>query len=394
MNHLDTKTKSLLMVGMTFLAAITLAGTFVNVYLIRLTGNLGLIILQSIMSFSSLLIAFLLGTKLLHKLSINRILGIGVVSTITYYALILILKEKASDILMFLGVFNGIGSGLYYFSFNLLVGKVVAEENRHRFFGYQSSFGYVFGVVAPAVSGFIIVSFTALTGYYILFGMALILFVLAIIILTKITDTEMETDYHILKALRAKNKYWRTNLYINTSFGMREIIYTQIFAVFAYKLITNEQTVGNLISMMSFISVLSGVFIASKFTNRTQEKFYLRAAVLYFLAFMSLSLFPSSITLTFTYIVLGITISWYSVIYQTLKYKLSNYPSDGISSSDYIIASEFPMAAGRITGLIISLGLNYFLGDGVYSVLFVIISVMLLIDYAVIKKSVNWLKEE
>lgn len=394
MKKLDQRARSLLMVGMLFMAAMTLASTFVNVYLIRLTDNLGLIILQNIANYAALLGAFLLGTKLLKKISMNTILKMGIFSVIIYYFSILLLKEKASDYLVLLGVFNGIGNGLYYFGFNVLVGKVVSEKARASFFGFQSSFSYIFGVIAPAVSGFIIVSFTKLAGYYVLFGCSLVLFAIAIFLLSKLEGVKVESEYHVLKALTSKNKYWFTNFYINTSFGMREVIYTQVFIVFAYKIITNEQVVGNLNSMMSLIGVFSGIFIASKFTNRSQKKFYLLAGILYFIAFISLAIFGNQMAIIFTYIVLGLVICWYQVVFQGLKYKLSSYTIEGTSESDYIIATEFPMALGRIVGLAISLSLNLLLGESVYQILFAVISVMLLIDYVVIEKSVHWLQRE
>lgn len=393
MNTLNTKGKSLLIVGMLFMAAITLAATFVNVYLIRLTDDLGLIILQNIANYIALLGAFLLGTKLLKRMNMNAILALGIASIIVYYFSILLLKQRASEYLILLGVFNGIGNGLYYFGFNILVGKIIEEHGRAKFFGLQSAFSYVFGVIAPAVSGFIIVSFTKLTGYYVLFGCSLVLFAIAIMMLSRLKGVRVESEYHILQALVSKNRYWRTNLYINASFGMREVIYAQIFIVFAYMIISNEQIVGNLNAMMSFIGVFSGIFIASRFTNRTQKKYYLIAAVLYCISFVSLAIFKNEIALFCMYVVLGLVICWYTVIYQSLKYKLSSYTSDGISESDFIIATEFPMALGRVIGLFVSLFLHQLLGNDVYPILFMIISVMLLIDYVVIEKRVHWLQE-
>lgn len=97
MNTLNTRGKMLLLVGMLFMAAITLASTFVNVYLIRLTDDLGIIILQNIANYIALLGAFLLGTKLLKKMDMNAILALGISSVIVYYFAILLLKEKASE---------------------------------------------------------------------------------------------------------------------------------------------------------------------------------------------------------------------------------------------------------------------------------------------------------
>lgn len=391
---LDKSAATLLIVGILYLAGMTLASTFVNVYLIRLTNDLGLIILQNIANYIALLLAFILGSRLVKKTSISNLFRVGIISTILYYFFILVLKEQASNYLIYLGIFMGIGSGLYYFSFNILIGKLVSEDKQPSFFSFQTTFSYIFGVVAPAISGMVIVNFTKLTGYYVLFGCALVLFIIAIGVLVNLNGVKVETDYHILEALFTKNKYWYTNFYYNLSFGLREAIYAQIFIVFAYRIINNEQTIGNLNSMMSLIGVFSGLLIASKFNLRNLRKYEILAGCLYFIALMSLALFANDLVLIFSYAVLGVVICWNTVIFQLVKYKLASFTKEGTNQSDYIIATEFPMAIGRIIGLIVSLLLNQLIGgELVYRLLLAVISVMIFIDYFVVSKSVNWLEE-
>ena len=74
---------------------------------------------------------------------------------IAYYLLILSLKEQAQLFLIPLGIFNGIGQGFYYFSFNLLTGQLVKESEQGRFFSYQQTFSYLFGIIMPSLSGYI-----------------------------------------------------------------------------------------------------------------------------------------------------------------------------------------------------------------------------------------------
>lgn len=130
---LSKDAKVLLLVGIMYASGMTIAATFVNVYLIRLTNDMGLIILQNIVNYAVLLGAFVFASFYVSKGSILRILRIGILSTILYYTLILVLKENASKYLMFIGAFNGLGMGFYYFSFNILLGKLTDENNRSAF---------------------------------------------------------------------------------------------------------------------------------------------------------------------------------------------------------------------------------------------------------------------
>ena len=110
---LSRDAKILLMVGILFLSGMTIAATFDNVYLIRLTDNMGLMILQNVSNYIALLGSFLFGTYYVKKGSILTLLKVGIVSSVIYYSLILLLQAEASKYLIYLGIFNGIGMGMY-----------------------------------------------------------------------------------------------------------------------------------------------------------------------------------------------------------------------------------------------------------------------------------------
>lgn len=394
--RLSKETKFLLIVGMLYLAGTSIAMTFVNVYLVRVTNNINIIIIQNIINYASLLLAFITGTKLISKINIKTILRIGIVSTSVYYLCILLLKENTSIYLIPLGIFNGVGQGLYYFSYNLLTGKLVKENEQGGFFSFQQTLSYIFGVITPSVSGFIIAYFTKLTGYYILFSFAVILFILGSIIACKLSDFTLNNNIQLFSVLRLKgNIYWNTNKYYSFSNGVRESIYNQIFTVFAYTIITNEQIIGNFNSLMAIIGIFSSVFIASKFNRSNQEKFHFIASVVYFISFLLLGITKTKIFLLMAYIVLGIVYCWNSTIFQSVKFQLSSIAKNGFSQYEYIVASEFPIALGRIVGLCISLYLCATVPLSIaYSFLIIFNGSLWLIDHIIIKKSVNWLTVE
>ena len=94
-NTLTKETKYLLIVGMLFLAGSNIASVFLNVYLVRLTNSIFIILFQNILNYVSLLIAFIIGTKFISKINLVTFLKTGIFSMIAYYLLILSLKEQA-----------------------------------------------------------------------------------------------------------------------------------------------------------------------------------------------------------------------------------------------------------------------------------------------------------
>lgn len=390
---LSKESITLLTIGCLFNAGLTIASTFVNVYLIRLTNNMGLMILQNIANYLMIISGFVLGTRLTKKgISMLSLLRIGITAVISYYALVLLLKENAGNYLILLGLCNGIGQGFYYFTFNILIGKLLKNEEQSKFFSYQSSFGYFFGVLAPTISGYIIVKFTELTGYYVLFGTAVLVFVLAIIFSIKLKKVQVSETYSLLPVLKERgNKHWNLLKFISFTFGAKEVIYYQIFTVFAYLIISNEATIGNLTSISSLIGVLSSLLIASKFTSKTQKKYHFMYCIGYAISLGCLGLFATPFALKASFIINGLVFSWCNVIYSTHIYQLAKKAATKYTNSDYIIVCEFPLAAGRILGLFIFYILNLMIESfTLYRILLIAITVLPFIDHHVINKKVNW----
>lgn len=393
---LSKETQFLLMVGMLYLAGTNIAMTFINVYLVRVTNNIGVIIIQNIINYALLLFAFICGTKCISRISLNSILKVGIISTSLYYLCILLLKEKTSTFLIPLGVFNGLGQGFYYFSFNLFVGQLVKEKEQGKFFSFQQTFSYIFGVLTPTLSGYIIVKFTKLTGYYILFAVAVFLFIIGMMITNKIKGIQLEQSIKVFEVLKLKkNIYWNANKYYSFSNGVRESIFNQIFTVFAYTIVSNEQNIGQYNSLMAIIGIISSTFIASRFNRSNQKKYHFIESIIYFVIMLSLGIFKTQIALLCVYIFLGIVYCWNQTIFQSLKYQLSAMAKDGFTQYEYIVGSEFPIALGRIVGLSIALFLCSMIPlQNAYAILIIFDGSLWLIDHYVINKKVNWLEKK
>lgn len=393
---LSKETLFLLMVGMLYLAGTNIAMTFINVYLVRVTNNIGIIIFQNIINYASLLLAFICGTKCISKINLNSLLKIGIISTLLYYLCILLLQEKTSTFLIPLGIFNGFGQGFYYFSFNLFVGQLVKEKEQGKFFSYQQTFSYIFGVLTPTLSGYVIVKFTKLTGYYILFAVAVFLFIIGMMITNKIKGIKLKQNIKVFQVLKLKNNiYWNANKYYSFSNGVRESIFNQIFTVFAYTIVSNEQIIGQYNSLMAIIGMISSTLIASRLNRSNQKTYHFIESVIYFVIMLSLGILKTQIALLCVYIVLGIVYCWNQTIFQSLKYQLSAIAKDGFTQYEYIVGSEFPIALGRIVGLSIALFLCSIIPlQNAYAILIIFDGSLWLIDHYVINKKVNWLEKK
>lgn len=395
---MTSKAKILLAVAMLFSAGNSVAATFINVFLMRSTNNsITLVIGQNILNYIVLLIAFVSGTRLLSYLSITKIFRLGIAANALYYVIILLMRNDLLPFIIPLGIFSGLGSGLYWFSLNLLIGDIVTEDIQAKFFSYQQMMSFIFGVIVPALSGFLIVHLKGLTGYYLLFGLSIFLFFTAILLIRYIQGFKTEKKMNVLGVLKLKkNLYWDSNALLSFSMGFKGAVNSLVFILFAYLIFKNESTIGNFTTLQAILSVVSSLIFAKTFKRQHTRPMYFITCTLSLLAFLLLALFANPLMMMVSFVIFGVIQSWGAAIANAMNYQLASRASDGFSQREYIVASEFPIAAGRVGGLLLALLLTQLLPNIAlaYRLLFVAIGLMWMIEFIIIDRKIGWLKNE
>ena len=398
MTKLTKESKFLLIVGILATAGMMVASTFVNVFLLRATdGNVGLILIQSTINFITLLIAFVGGSKLLAKISITTLLRAGIASMSFYFIAILLLRDHISTFLIPLALFNGLGQGLYWFATNLLIAKVIKESEQGRYFGYQQTAGSIFGVLTPALSGFIITRFSDLTGYYILFGIAFVLFALGIFMIKDIPGFTSTTKIQVYNVLKLKgNRYWDACKYFTFVNSLKDAIDGQIFMLFAFLVFTNEGIIGNLLSSTAILTVFSSFWFAKVYKRKNQQSFYLITAGTMIVLYLLLAFFPYVPVLLTLWVVFALIQNWAGTILQSVVFQLTSRAKGGYDQNDYLVALEFPTALGRVVGMFVALVLIHLIASDiyVYRILFVVIAIAWILEYFIIERLVKWFRNE
>lgn len=395
---MKSQAKFLLAVAMFASAASSVAATFINVFLMRSTHNsIDLVVWQNIMNYLILLIAFVSGTFILGKLSITRIFQLGIFASILYYLIILLMRNHLQPFIIPLGIFSGLGNGLYWFSLNLLIGNLVDSDSRPKFFSYQQMMGFAFGIIVPAFSGWLIVKMPGLTGYYLLFAASIVLSLAAIALIFRLHGFKTERKMNVFGILRLRgNHFWNANIMLNISMGFKGALNTLVFVLFAYLLFSSEKTIGDLTSLQAALSVVSALTFAKLFNRKYTRAMYFLTACLSFLAFMLLAIFASPAMMILAFVIFGIIQSWGSAIANSMNYQFSDFGGSGYTQGEYIVASEFPMAIGRIGGLILVLILTQLTSsiELVYRLVFAAIGLMWLLEFFVIDRGVGWRSTE
>jgi len=386
--------KTLLKMIVLFTAGGTLANIFMNIFLIRTTDSILLILFTAISFAIATLASFLWGTHLLSKVNVTKIFRMGIFATWIYFLLLLVLQNFIRQLIIPLGIINGIGTGLYWCGFNLLLNRLVDDDNRGRFFGLQNVFSNLIGIFIPSVSGFVIVLFDDLTGYYILFACAVCMLFIAFMLSFKLKGFKSNQVLKPLKALRKKgNIYWDTNKWYSLSWGFGQNIYMQIFILLAFSITGSELRLGNYQTLMAVLSFFSALLITQRINPRNRENIHLIAAIVNLIVLINLAIFANEIVLIITFIAIGIVSTWAQNISQASKFQLALLSEDEFTKDEYLVATEFPLALGRILGLVTALFVVAILPEFLaYRLLIFLTSFFWIGNHIMIKKKTNWLK--
>src|SRR5690606_29342748 len=114
-----------------------------------------------------------------NKMNVLR-LGVGV--SALFYVLVLILGKQSADMVIVLGGVQGVASGLFWLSFNVVYFEVTGPEDRDLFNGWSGLLGSASSMLAPWVSGLLITQIGdgEGRGYRWVFALSLTIFVIGI----------------------------------------------------------------------------------------------------------------------------------------------------------------------------------------------------------------------
>ena len=178
-----------------------LSGLFVNIFIFKQTESFTPVVIFNLFVFLSLVSIYLASGYWLRKFSARSLIKLGIASLAIFYALFVILREKALFWILPLGLIKGAGEGFYWSGFNLHQYVHTQETDRDYYFGVITFWISVFSVIGPLIGGLIISWGNNLIqgsfyGYYLLFLLSSLVFALAFFQAQKYprfsTDPELE----------------------------------------------------------------------------------------------------------------------------------------------------------------------------------------------------------
>ena len=350
----------LILIGGLYSLSIALSNTFVNVYLWKQNEalldlgiyHLAVVFLQGI--------AFFLAGGLAKRIDRIIVLRIGVCFLASFYLVVLLFTGGSRLYLVLIGSLLGLGYGFYWLAYNLLTFEITEPETRDSFNGLQGISGSLGGMIGPFFAGYVISSLTGNTGYLIIFGLSLSLFIVAVICSFFLKRRAAEGRYRLKDVMKERklNRDWKRITYANYSQGLREGVFVFIISVFVFVETGSEMALGTFTLISSGISFLS-YFIVSRYLKvKYRKSSMLAGAVLlygaiafliYKVSYVKLLIFASLIALAYPLLF---------VPYMSLTYDIIGRAKEAaVYRIEYIVIRELYLNAGRATSILVFMGI-------------------------------------
>ncbi|MGD7054203.1 MFS transporter [Sutcliffiella horikoshii] len=383
---LSRRTKILLVISCLNTLANSLSNVFVNVFLFKVTEQFDKVVLFNLVMYLSWLPAFVLAGWISKKVSKRNGLIIGGLFQLLFYLFILYLKESDTSSIIMLGILFGIGSGFYWMAVNTLSIDYTSEQNRDWFNGVNGVFNSFSQMLGPLAASWVIITYTNLNGYYLVFSLAAIIFLFTFILSLLLPKHKQNAPFYWKEMISVhKYKEWRALTYAFTANAFRAGVLSFAIILWVFMLTEKESIIGGFSFITTVLSVFTYYFIGKYSTGQIRMRLMIIGNL-----FLSLSLFGLVLEVNWTTllvygIISGICLPLFELPFHTLALNnISTYDLKGKIRIELVVVREVALSIGRTFSVFLLFLLYFYFEDNVWMLrafLIIIIAIGLLPHY-------------
>lgn len=273
--HLPRMAWWLLVVSGFFHLSISLSNTFVNIFVFKVDHSFAAIAWYNLPIFVLLPFTFVLAAWIAQHTSTAMALRIGIALHALFYAVTLVIGERAARMPWALGVLMGLAAGFYWLAFDVLSVEYTDQDGHEPFFGTHGVLTSVANVIAPPIAGWLIsredVFLGGLSGYHIVFGISFVLFIGATFFSFRLHSDPM-SHLHLRRGLQALRKAsWMRLMAASSIYGLREGVFMFLIGLLVYVATGSEMKLGVFLLLQGGLSFLA-FFLAGRLSAKYRSR--------------------------------------------------------------------------------------------------------------------------
>lgn len=261
------KATQLIIISMVLNFATLLSSVFVNIFLWKVTSDMISIAKYNLVMYLSLVLVFPGLSYLSKKRSATLVFRISIIFQILYFVSIILSGERAGDYIYLFGILTGIGTSASANSTNQLTVQFTKPENRSRFISISGTLNSVAAMVSPVISGVVITLFEELTGYYIIFAVSMVMYIVAFVMSAWFSEKAPQREFHF--GQNFLHCPWEMK-WVNVTqvcIGIRDGIFGFLINLLIFDVIQTESTFGVATALSKLIVVIT-YWLGSRYVNR------------------------------------------------------------------------------------------------------------------------------
>lgn len=365
---LHKEEKLVIIASAIYTLAATMVTTFANVYLLQYTRSLIIMAVYSLVRYGTLGLSAFLAAKLSIKVKFSYPLLMGLVFITSAVVVLLNVKEGIADnvnLVYIVGAIWGFGEGFFWISVNTMIQVVTSLETRMRFLGLNGAFSNFMTIVAPILSSFILsLAAIEVEGYYMMFGLAIILFIITAVIASMIHASAVGKPFKVKDNLLSikTDLQWRKVIVAQYIWGIKDAATISLTGLLIFMIVSDSSSYGRWLGLFAVIATLfqyaSGYLLKPK-------------NIMMVIILSGVGLFFSGMFLVFIPTMLGVVL--YGIFHNvSTPFHANSFASiamhiiSAYMGKENIIgrttSRELMTAAGRVTGFLIVIVLGVWLG--------------------------------
>lgn len=388
---MSKQAKILIIVSALFTMAMGLSNVFVNIYLWKESNDFVLIAKYQLMHFIFGPLAFIVAGKLSKRKNGVWSLRIGIVIFALFYLFILIMKDKVINYIYPLGILFGIGGGFYWLAFHVLSFDLTSTNNRDTFNGFNGFIASAAGSIAPLAGAFIIERSQNNKGYYIVFLISLILFVIQILVSILMHTKHYGEKLDMKKVIGKNGREWSNFRSATATWGLRDITIIFLINILIYETTGSEMSLG-ILSLVAGAISCGAFLIEQKIIKPKRRLFSMHLGAIFLLiSVLGLVFDISYFFLVLFTVVNGLFIPFFLVPMTSGTFNTLNRNHEEAFRVEYIINKEIVLNIGRaVSTIILILLLTFIKNDRILNYFLLFIGSTQLISLYFLRKIKTW----
>lgn len=333
-----------------------LSQLFINIYLWKQAHGIAPVVIFNLAQYPAVLAVFLIAGALPLKIQLRKLMGLGFLSYIASYLLLILLGANAGHYLIQIGVLYGLATGIYWSGNNAFTYLTTTDEKRDGFNAINSSIGSIISIASPIIAG-IILSQIKLplplpnANYYLLFSIVISLFLYGFYSSIRLPKQYLPRTSLKNAIMPVRDRVWRLAGISAFIDGFKGGSIGFVASILTFQVLTHELNMAFYNSAFSFLTAIISIFLIGRINKKNRLKFGLIGATLFIFVHVLYIVFfsPNGIVLS-SFIGVFANPLFNIGLASTFFLIIDSHPSHKKHYFTFITFREIPIAMGRIAG--------------------------------------------